>query len=92
MMCAGGKLRTEQRLSLPAFACGIQLLPLADIGLGLCFLRTDVGIEQLVYALTIDDQIGTVVTAVVILFQPVSIIFDSLECLSHLHTEVGHER
>ena len=35
-MCAGGKLRTEQRLSLPAFACGIQLLPLADIGLGLC--------------------------------------------------------
>ena len=50
------------------------------------------GIEQLVYALTIDDQIGTVVTAVVILYQTVSIIFDSLECLSHLHTEVGHER
>ena len=91
-MCAGGEAENGATAITSSLCLWHSTASISGYRSWSLFLRTDVGIEQLVYALTIDDQIGTVVTAVVILYQTVSIIFDSLECLSHLHTEVGHER
>ena len=47
---------------LQSVTAGIQLLPPTDIGLGSCFLRTDIGVELFIHTLAINTQVGAAVS------------------------------
>jgi beta-galactosidase len=73
---------------------GIQLLPPADIGLGSCFLRTDIGVELFIHTLAINTQVCAVVAVTVVFYRTTTIIFYGFKTFRHLHlhTEAEHRR
>ena len=79
---------------LQAVTTGIQLLPPTDIGLGSCFLRTDIGIELFIHTLAINTQVCAVVAVTVVFYRTTTIIFYGFKTLRHLHlhTEAEHRR
>ncbi len=81
----GGDGEGILRLKLQTIAGGVELLPVAYIGLGAGLLRTDIGVELVGYLLIVDSEECGVIAVGVVLDRSAAIVFDGIKLLGHLH-------
>ena len=70
---------------LDADSLAIGLFPPADVALGACFLRTDVGIKLLVGTLAVDAQTLAVTTVGIVLDGTAAVETAALHRIGHFH-------
>ena len=80
-----------------AVACAVELHPAANVGLVSGFLRSDVGIELLLYTLTVMSQECAVVAVLIVFDGSAAIIIYYVEFTGHCHIhavseQIGHFR